>query len=52
MLRPMGLTVAVTGPTGEMRAPVVMDTAKAKSLLDWAPTYTSADTLAALARSA
>ncbi len=35
-----------------MRAPVVMDTAKAKSLLDWTPSYTSADTLAALARSA
>jgi UDP-glucose 4-epimerase len=32
-----------------MRAPVIMDTAKARTLLGWTPAYTSAETLAALA---
>lgn len=34
-----------------MRAPVIMDTTKAATLLEWTPAYSSAETLDALARS-
>jgi nucleoside-diphosphate-sugar epimerase len=34
-----------------VRAPVVMDTTKAKTVLGWTPKYSSAQTLEALAQS-